>query len=384
MVNSSKLSTALHRTNLDVNLAKIAEMTSFVESWEFIVGGTGRQRRAPLPFHQGWKLALGAIRGLVQKYMVDDPQLTFLFTRRLNQDHVENLHCLIRGHNGFNNHPCVTKYASALRSLACRFSTTELVQTTQPSGANCEPGVWEECEVEEEEEDELPASPESMGPPLTQPDEEDCSQHLFDDHDSVPETTPPSPSESCTPQDLNSQVDEWSDDEDFPPELLEESQETDPQSLSSIEEETVTYIAGAMVQSLQKKKHSCEECISSLRSGDAPEATFTSLKSYREGALINTSLPLRELTFALEHSFKSNIQDALISDHPREFILSSFLETCPDLSSFNCTEHHASIVQDYFKIYINTRIFFAVKLLNRSIRESRKGSELTKCRRLNF
>ncbi|ELT97474.1 hypothetical protein CAPTEDRAFT_193434 [Capitella teleta] len=76
--------------------------------------------------------------------MVDRSLIKFLCTRKLNQDHVENLHCMIRGMNGFDDHPTPHSYASALRCLSCKISTTELIQVCHPESANGEADIWED------------------------------------------------------------------------------------------------------------------------------------------------------------------------------------------------------------------------------------------------
>lgn len=73
--------------------------------------------------------------------------MDFMCTRKLNQDHVENLHCMIQGKNGYNDHPTPHEYITALRCLSCKASTTELVQSSHPEEANCEKEIWETNEI---------------------------------------------------------------------------------------------------------------------------------------------------------------------------------------------------------------------------------------------
>lgn len=79
------------------------------------------------------------MKKLRAKLLVAEKLLSHLCLRKCNQDHVENLHSQIRGYNGFNDHPSVTAYINALRCLSCSFSTSELLDQTMSSGANCVP-----------------------------------------------------------------------------------------------------------------------------------------------------------------------------------------------------------------------------------------------------
>ena len=58
--------------------------------------------------------------------------------RRLNQDHVENLHALIRSHNGYCDHPTAMGYVSALRKVACYALLSELFNDKAVSNKNCQ------------------------------------------------------------------------------------------------------------------------------------------------------------------------------------------------------------------------------------------------------
>jgi hypothetical protein len=87
LVNSSNFIHAISRNHLEAGLRKLETFTDFVNSWEF-TATQGRARRAALPFHNGWKFTLAAIRGFVVRYMEEQRILDFLFTRRFNQDHV--------------------------------------------------------------------------------------------------------------------------------------------------------------------------------------------------------------------------------------------------------------------------------------------------------
>ena len=75
--------------------------------------------------------------------------LSFLCLQKLNQDHVENLHAQIRNYHGNNIHPMLDAYINAIRCLSSAFSTSELLDSTLSSGANCQPD--KDCMVHEDD-----------------------------------------------------------------------------------------------------------------------------------------------------------------------------------------------------------------------------------------
>ena len=51
--------------------------SSFVMSWSFSAVNS-RTVKSNLPFHEGWKLCLAAMKGLAEKYFVKEKSLSFL------------------------------------------------------------------------------------------------------------------------------------------------------------------------------------------------------------------------------------------------------------------------------------------------------------------
>ena len=269
---------------------------------------------------------------------------------------LKNLHSQIRASGGHNQHPDVVAYMNALRGLACMFLTSELIQTAHCSGANCENSSWE---VEGAGSDENASPNAIMEEDETADEEEEVDEEEEEEVDEV--------------------------EEDDPEELQEPpARDSHVRALSDIEEEVATYIAGAAVHSLKNNKGRCNECMSLLISSDAPHAVFTSFKEYKEGALVNTSLALRQLASSFEVHFKLNVEQAFLSEQPCHFITSSFSDTNPNLSNFQCSRHGNSIAFEFIKMLCITRIFHTVNLINENLHSKVKGSELTKSRRLNF
>ncbi|ELU06309.1 hypothetical protein CAPTEDRAFT_204178 [Capitella teleta] len=127
---------ATTRKDFPFALARCDYFRNFIDSWNF-TSNFQKRIRGNLPSHKGWRLCLNAFHQLSEELLVKQKVMTFLYVRKLNQDHVEKLHCLIRGYNGFKDHPDLPAYVVARRCLAAGASTTELRNTSSP-GANCE------------------------------------------------------------------------------------------------------------------------------------------------------------------------------------------------------------------------------------------------------
>ena len=235
---------------------------SFVASWEFKVGEKSRQ----IPSHNGWLLALKGLKGLCHQLMVEEKALSFLCLRKVNQDHVENLHSQIRRFNGFNDHPMPEQYVNALHCLACYVSTTELLDKNISSGANC-----------------LPDGENDISLPLPQVNTGVCGYET---------ETPEGHEIESTRLDWEAAI---------------------PLSLSDIEHNIVDYIAGSVVKQIVKNYSTfnlCKECISLLtkdpqeRSGT--NVTLVMLKEYKEGSLITVSVSdaVSELCNSFENFFQ--------------------------------------------------------------------------------
>ena len=249
----------------------------------------------------------------------------------------ENLHCLIRAKHGADDHPAPQAYVNALRILSCKTLTAELLALEHPSGANCEPEPW------------------------------DCSGTALNDS--------PQP-QSSAQHEADDAVEEDAE---------EQSVCADFKAVEGIEAETAVYIVGAAVRKLMMGKDRCQECISLCVDGSAPVMTFSKFKEFNEGALLNTSLPLRDIAVCFEGFFKSVVEQACAAPHPRQFIISAFLSSVIlDYSHFTCLEHTHNIVRDILAIFCNIRLFHVVKMLNVKLSTERKKNELTKDKKLGL
>lgn len=177
-------------------------------------------------------------------------------------------------------------YISALRCLACSFSTTELLQ--QSATSKCEP---------DNEVDNLPALP----PPPSQ----------------TPQPATPAPSSSddlldFTLCDLPWNEDDINDDENLAP-------------VTEIEKNVVTYISGFVPRQLRKHHGMCEGCwnLAAVKE-QTSNHTLVKMKDYKEGTLIWASNPVCELLYLFEQHFREMTQVSLPHPHPRQVIIDSF------------------------------------------------------------
>lgn len=340
-------------------LQQFSRFEQFVNSWK-LHSVTGRTINTSLPFHKGWRLCLAAMREMFCHFVVTERTLSFMCLRKINQDHVENLHCQIRGYNGFNDHPPARDYVNALRGLACKSSTSELLDTVHPDGANCEGSSWEET---------------ASLVDCTSPD--GCDSQL--DVDSASSTQPAI--RPILPVDCTS-VSQHAANLHRPP--------TDSGSLElpldTIELEISSYISGAVVHSLMRKTSSCNSCLEMCLGSTDDKSVFVQLKEFKSGCLVTVSSALHNVASDFEAFVKAEIPTALLSDHPREHLLTGFVHLhVPDNSLFSCCpDHEGKVLHDFFVAYCNIRIFHEVKELNKKLRGSKKGNEFSKMKKLNL
>lgn len=176
---------------------------SFVSSFKFLKAA----KEVKLPCHSGWLLCIKSLKALCLDLLGEKKILSHICLWKCNQDHVENLHSQIQGYNGFNDHPNAESYINALRCLACRSSTTELLDKTISSVSNCLPDGEDSATSNSSSVADMPKKSFFSTPSLT------ISENLDQDW------------EICV---------------------------TDQLFLNSVESEVVTYIAGNVLHKLKK------------------------------------------------------------------------------------------------------------------------------------
>ena len=347
---------AVTAKTLTADLARFDDFMDFINSLKFYRKEKPNAKRRintsipvdNIPSHKGWKITLNAMKSLCSELLNQDQThpLSYICMRKCNQDHVENLHGQIRAYHGFNDHPNVISYVTALKYLSCQFLTAELLKPS--SGANCLP-----------------------------------DNDLLATHPSVPQSS----AECSAPQDLVSpeanaeegNADSWLDNE------MGEFNEQE-QQLSALQCNIVAYISGSVVKSLTKKDLiSCPECLNLvLSSTQLSSHRLTELKDFKEGALTRISQPVEELLCHFEDFFQQQTSEAMIRNKPQRTLVQSFLTKYPSFNnSLNCRQDHGvSLVHDLLKKYAICRIFYYVKLFNRELKGRKKSSDLNKIRKL--
>ncbi|GFR73105.1 THAP domain-containing protein 9 [Elysia marginata] len=338
---------AILSSSFAVAEAKFDFFSSFVKSWTF-AAHSGKTVRSSLPFHKGWTLCLAAMKGLAEKLLIQDRSMPFLCLRKLNQDHVENLHSQIRGRNGFNDHPMLSAYVSAIKCLACQVNTSELLEASASTGANCEL---------------LCEDGEDYGTPA-----EELTFHSVSFAENL--NTSDDIVEVQSSEDISEET-----------ECL-----TDVPPLNVVQVETCAYVAGVVLRSLSKRVKSigiCEKCIALGNTGAPSSSSFSRNKEYKPGSLISVSQPFVDLSCSFEKHFISVVAEGLQAKQPRAWIIGKFYKAANiDKDLFDC--HLNMLLDAFLKTYCNIRIFHHVKLLSASLKKGKKGNELNKEKKLNM
>jgi hypothetical protein len=130
------------------------------------------------------------------------------------------------------------------------------------------------------------------------------------------------------------------------------------------------------------KRKKCSECIDLCIDDCAPVATFSKHKDFTDCSLVNTSLPLSDIA---TRSLKSTIHAALFSDHPQQYIISSFLANVSlENTNFSCSIHESDFLHLFLTSYCNIRLFHAIRMCNANIKGAKKGCELSKQKKINI
>lgn len=239
--------------------------------------------------------------------------------------------------DGFNDHPMIQHYVSAIKQLASSLFTSELLTTSAKS--NCEP------------------------------DENDVnilsSLQKIPDAASLPETP-----QQCPPSGS------------LPPKTLQQSTQNEQHPCNPVEMSVVSYICGFVVKKIPK---SCVECLElCLSTQEANHHMLVTIKEYKPNCMIRVSEKVFQLCFYFEKHFQDSTSRSLPYPHPRAQLLSTFKNSESFNNSLNCTKNHGQIlVTQILQMYANIRIHFHLRHFNRTLK-GKRGSELNKDRKLNM
>lgn len=104
------------------------EMIDWIKKWEFL---KPNGKNAYVACKKGWVQTLTGIIYICE--MMFEKGQSYIMTRRLNQDKLENLFSLIRSKGGNNYYPTVTQFRAAFKTVAVQ----KLLNSSAKS--NCEP-----------------------------------------------------------------------------------------------------------------------------------------------------------------------------------------------------------------------------------------------------
>jgi hypothetical protein len=190
------------------------------------------------------------------------------------------------------------------------------------------------------------------------------------------------------PESCSSESSEISNDSDEDIELEVPLTPSPPEPISNEERAIVANICGAIIRKkiMNKPDKSCPDCLSILQSTHTihnVDHDLIHLRDFKEGALVRPSPAIIQLCCDFEEHFLAFSNVCLPHPHPRSVIIDSFLSHY-DIPAVLCCNHHHSLVPSFLSHYCNIRIFHWVKLFNRNLKKGKKGSQLTKDRRLNM
>lgn len=116
-------------------LTQLEEDIRWIEGWRFLRHGEADEKAFEfLPFKKGLLVTLSSFRVLAQR-LIEEKGFSYVLTRRLNQDSVENVFATMRRDGGgFNDNPEVPSAVQRLRMIAC----TKLIDPCVSSFSNCE------------------------------------------------------------------------------------------------------------------------------------------------------------------------------------------------------------------------------------------------------
>eukprot|EP00112_Aurelia_sp_Birch-Aquarium-sp1_P011589 Seg2434.2 transcript_id=Seg2434.2/GoldUCD/mRNA.D3Y31 product="Transposable element P transposase" protein_id=Seg2434.2/GoldUCD/D3Y31 len=94
----------------------ITEGIEFFKSVQAISHGTEQSRTASIKCYKGWQISLKAIL-LVWEKLCEEDAASFLVTRQMNQDPLENFFGAIRQQGGNSGNPIPVQFKSAYKKL---------------------------------------------------------------------------------------------------------------------------------------------------------------------------------------------------------------------------------------------------------------------------
>lgn len=133
--------------------------------------------------------------------------------------------------------------------------------------------------------------------------------------------------------------------------------------LPNAEVASLYYLAGYCIQSLLKKKQLCKTCVDSiLHTGDGlPEATFTLLKEYREGALVRCGVEAFDMLKVVEIVIRQTEPQLKSFNQPLDVIM-GICHHNDSIEAVRMMPCH-NIKEKLIRKYVSVRLHFLCKKL---------------------
>lgn len=380
------------------------KMTEFFKNLQKINKKKGTLSRPPC--FDGLLLTLQVVQDLFTKessFITDyKPYLKskkyFLFTRRLNQDPLENFFSVVRQRNGYNRNPSARGFRTAFAQITnfafikyseqtnCMededvfLSLKDLNEADKEANRNA-PKTDQDQVMETEDEVELE--------PEMKDDEDEIEREAEMEEDNA-EIEEENETEDNEMEDNEMEVDKNdSDDSECPFEFDSDDDEisqTPFEEKSTQQQSSIAYFAGYVARRL-KKEFNCEKCekyITEKGSGDELPASAKSLinaKNYQHvdesagGGLIkpskNFSIIIREMLEICHSSLKECPHEKGIGISIRKKIDTTMKRDYPDYLQIICKDHRQFLEQ----LLVRTKLFHDCKRASKSIPKRTDGKK---------
>lgn len=318
---------SVSRVNLLSRKADFKALINWISKWKIIrrMDGQVMQRHE---FPLGWRVALSSLGQLATLCLRDG--LEYLSLRRFGQDHIENLFCVIRGRNGYNDRPEYRPFQSAMRSAALSNLLRPLT-----SASNCEA------------------------------DDDNMLTSVLLKRKKVACVAGASSTAA-----LQSEPESDEEDEDDLTEVVENYH------LFTSEIQAISYVGGYIVQKLQwKKKINCDECVAALVS--SVSSKFVQLKQfdYEDCAqLLTPSQQLLAFLRSSEVTFRRHITHMAHRANVGATLRRRIYKNAPPLRV--CEGHHVS--DCVLTLFLRIRLHHWCKLTNQSLKSVREAKRKAK------
>ena len=353
-----------------------------------------KDKEETTPCILGWQQNIICLKMLWNE-LKDKYGFEYLFTRRLNQDPLENFFSTVRNSGGHNDHPTSAFFQTLMHGLI----TNQVMQVTV-AGSNCEADLTpllEGMEDESEVKKKMPAATNSQLNVVEEDIDEPLESNREDDMDDIEMETdaPLVDSEEpivvdhvhgvalmAAPLAGSNEISKISitiseDDEGvINPEvpdtvtiILTENKAESPNLKDISDAETLTYISGYLVKAI--KDHKCGVCVTALTENPLIASTrqyrtFLCEKDWDNQQKLKYASPLLvRITKKMENTFKSNIDSLIHQENICQKLTALCQRDC--VASQICQDGQKLIVRKF----VHMRVYYYCKFYNKNLKKKR-------------